>query len=201
MNAVVFHEHGGPGKLQYQEMPMPTIGVDEVLVRVKACALNHLDIWIRQGSPAYPMPLPHILGSDISGVVHQIGSHVEGVAEGERVYVAPGVGCGRCEHCWAGRDNMCRSYGLIGAMCHGGYAEYVKVPARNVFPIPGALSFEQAAAFPSGVCHCLAYVVRVGRCAARRRRLDHGGWQRGGAHGNPDGQACRRPCADHRRER
>lgn len=63
MNAVVFHEHGGPGKLQYQEMPMPTIGVDEVLVRVKACALNHLDIWIRQGSPAYPMPLPHILGS------------------------------------------------------------------------------------------------------------------------------------------
>jgi len=92
MNAVVFHEHGGPGKLQYQEMPMPTIGVDEVLVRVKACALNHLDIWIRQGSPAYPMPLPHILGSDISGVVHQIGSHVEGVAEGERVYVAPGVG-------------------------------------------------------------------------------------------------------------
>jgi NADPH:quinone reductase-like Zn-dependent oxidoreductase len=148
MNAVVFHEHGGPGKLQYQEMPMPTIGVDEVLVRVKACALNHLDIWIRQGSPAYPMPLPHILGSDISGVVHQIGSHVEGVAEGERVYVSPGVGCGRCEHCWAGRDNMCRSYGLIGAMCHGGYAEYVKVPARNVFPIPGALSFEQAAAFP-----------------------------------------------------
>ncbi|MCS6288513.1 MAG: zinc-binding dehydrogenase [Nitrospira sp.] len=148
MNAVVFHEHGGPGKLQYQEMPMPTIGVDEVLVRVKACALNHLDIWIRQGSPAYPMPLPHILGSDISGVVHQIGSHVEGIAEGERVYVSPGVGCGHCEHCWAGRDNMCRSYGLIGAMCHGGYAEYVKVPARNVFPIPGALSFEQAAAFP-----------------------------------------------------
>lgn len=94
------------------------------------------------------MPLPHILGSDISGVVHQIGSHVEGVAEGERVYVSPGVGCGRCEHCWAGRDNMCRSYGLIGAMCHGGYAEYVKVPARNVFPVPGALSFEQAAAFP-----------------------------------------------------
>ena len=148
MNAVVFHEHGGPGKLQYQEMLMPTIGVDEVLVQVKACALNHLDIWIRQGSPAYPMPLPHILGSDIAGVVHQIGSHVEGVAVGERIYVSPGVGCGKCEQCLAGRDNMCRSYGLIGAMCHGGYADYVKVPARNVRPIPGALSFEQAAAFP-----------------------------------------------------
>lgn len=127
---------------------MPTIGVDEVLVQVKACALNHLDIWIRQGSPAYPMPLPHILGSDIAGVVHQIGSHVEGVAVGERIYVSPGVGCGKCEQCLAGRDNMCRSYGLIGAMCHGGYADYVKVSARNVHPIPGALSFEQAAAFP-----------------------------------------------------
>ena len=148
MNAVVFHEHGGPGKLQYQEMPAPTIGPNEVLVRVKACALNHLDIWIRQGSPAYPMPLPHISGSDVAGTVQQIGSQVEGVAEGERVYVSPGVGCGHCEQCLAGRDNMCRSYGLIGAMCHGGYAEYVKVPARNVFPIPGALTFEQAAAFP-----------------------------------------------------
>jgi NADPH:quinone reductase-like Zn-dependent oxidoreductase len=148
MNAVVFHEHGGPGKLQYQEMPAPTLGQNEVLVRVKACALNHLDVWIRQGSPAYPMPLPHISGSDIAGVVDKIGSQVEGVVEGERVYVSPGVGCGNCEQCFAGRDNMCRSYGLIGAMCHGGYAEYVKVPARNVFPIPGTLTFEQAAAFP-----------------------------------------------------
>ena len=148
MNAVVFHEHGGPGKLQYQEMPAPTLGQHEVLVRVKACALNHLDIWIRQGSPAYPMPLPHISGSDIAGVVERIGSQVEGVSEGERVFVSPGVGCGRCEQCFAGRDNMCRSYGLIGAMCHGGYAEYVKVPTRNVFPIPGTLTFEQAAAFP-----------------------------------------------------
>ncbi len=148
MNAVVFHEHGGPGKLQYQDMPAPTLGQNEVLIRVKACALNHLDIWIRQGSPAYPMPLPHIPGSDIAGMVERIGSQVEGVAEGERVYVSPGVGCGRCEQCFAGRDNMCRAYGLIGAMCHGGYAEYVKVPARNVFPIPGTLTFEQAAAFP-----------------------------------------------------
>ena len=74
MNAVVFHEHGGPGKLQYQEVPAPTLGPDEVLVRVKACALNHLDIWIRQGSPAYPMPLPHISGSDIAGVVEQLST-------------------------------------------------------------------------------------------------------------------------------
>ena len=120
MNAVVFHEHGGPGKLQYQEVVTPTPGQNEVLVRVKACALNHLDIWIRQGSPAYPMPLPHISGSDIAGVVDQVGSQVEGVTKGERVFISPGVGCGRCEQCVAGRDNMCRSYGLIGAMCAGG---------------------------------------------------------------------------------
>ncbi|HET9962664.1 MAG TPA: zinc-binding dehydrogenase [Nitrospiraceae bacterium] len=148
MKAVVFHEHGGPGKLQYQNMPSPTVGADDVLVRVKACALNHLDVWIRQGNPAYPMPLPHISGSDIAGIVEQVGSHVQGIAGGQRVYVSPGVSCGRCEHCLAGRDNMCRSYGLIGAMCHGGYAEYVTVPAPNVFSIPGNLSFEQAAAFP-----------------------------------------------------
>lgn len=148
MNAVVFHEHGGPGKLQYQEMPTPTIDPHEVLVRVKACALNHLDVWIRQGSPAYPMPLPHISGSDIAGIVEQVGDHAAQAAVGDRVYVSPGVGCGHCEHCLAGQDNRCRAYGLIGAMCHGGYAEYVKVPARSVFPIPGDLSFEQAAAFP-----------------------------------------------------
>ena len=148
MNAVVFHEHGGPGKLQYQEVPAPTLGPDEVLVRVKACALNHLDIWIRQGSPAYPMPLPHISGSDIAGVVEQVGAQADGVAVGERVFISPGIGCGQCEQCLAGRDNMCRSYGLVGAMCPGGYAEYVKVPARNAVPIPGALTFEQAAAFP-----------------------------------------------------
>ncbi|MFO0730237.1 MAG: zinc-binding dehydrogenase [Nitrospiraceae bacterium] len=148
MNAVVFHEHGGPGKLQYQSMPDPVVGADEVLVRVKACALNHLDLWIRQGSPAYPMPLPHVSGSDIAGIIEQVGSQVRDVAVGERVFVSPGVSCGRCEQCLAGEDNRCRSYGLIGAMCHGGYAELVKVPARNVFPIPGSLSFEQAAAFP-----------------------------------------------------
>ena len=118
------------------------------LVRVKACALNHLDIWIRQGNPAYPMPLPHVLGSDVAGIVEQVGNQVEGVTVGQRVFVSPGISCWKCEQCLAGRDNMCRSYGLVGAMTHGGYAEYVKVPFRNVLPIPENLSFEQAAAFP-----------------------------------------------------
>jgi len=94
------------------------------------------------------MPFPHVLGSDVAGIVEQVGNRVEGVTVGQRVFVSPGISCWKCEQCLAGRDNMCRSYGLVGAMTHGGYAEYVKVPFRNVLPIPENLSFEQAAAFP-----------------------------------------------------
>jgi 2-desacetyl-2-hydroxyethyl bacteriochlorophyllide A dehydrogenase len=148
MKAVLFRAHGGPDKLSYEDLPTPTFGPEDVLVRVKACALNHLDIWIRQGNPAYPMPLPHVLGSDVAGIVEQVGAQVDSVAVGQRVFVSPGISCWKCEQCLAGRDNMCRSYGLVGAMTHGGYAEYVKVPFRNVLPIPENLSFEQAAAFP-----------------------------------------------------
>ncbi|MBH0188199.1 MAG: zinc-binding dehydrogenase [Nitrospira sp.] len=120
----------------------------EVLVRVKACALNHLDIWIRQGNPAYPIPLPHVSGSDIAGVVERVGAQVEGVTVGARVSVSPGLSCWKCENCLAGRDNFCSTFGIIGAKTHGGYAEYVKVPFRNVLPMPENLTFEQAAAFP-----------------------------------------------------
>jgi len=148
MKAVLFRAHGGPVNLSYEDLPTPTIGSEDVLIRVKACALNHLDIWIRQGNPAYPMPLPHVSGSDVAGIVEQVGNRVEGVTAGQRVFVSPGISCWKCEQCLAGRDNMCRSYGLVGAMTHGGYAEYVKVPFRNVLPIPENLSFEQAAAFP-----------------------------------------------------
>lgn len=148
MNAVVFKEHGGPEKLTFEDLPTPTIGTGEVLVRVKACALNHLDIWIRQGNPAYPIPLPHVSGSDVAGVVEQIGAQVEGVTVGARVVVSPGLSCWKCENCLAGRDNFCSTFGIVGAKTHGGYAEYVKVPFLNILPIPENLAFEQAAAFP-----------------------------------------------------
>jgi NADPH:quinone reductase-like Zn-dependent oxidoreductase len=148
MKAVVFKEHGGPEKLTVEDLPTPTIGTGEVLVRVKACALNHLDIWIRQGNPAYPIPLPHVSGSDIAGVVEQVGAQVEGVTVGARVVVSPGLSCWKCENCLAGRDNFCSTFGIVGAKTYGGYAEYVKVPFRNVLPMPENLPFEQAAAFP-----------------------------------------------------
>ena len=148
MKAVLFRAHGGPDKLSYEDLPMPTIGPDEVLIKVKACALNHLDIWIRQGNPAYPMPMPHVSGSDVAGIVEQVGAQADHVTVGQRVFVSPGISCWKCEPCLAGRDNFCKSYSLLGAMMHGGYAEYVKVPFRNVLPMPENLSFEQAAAFP-----------------------------------------------------
>lgn len=148
MKAVLFREHGGPETLSYEDLPEPTIGPEDVRVRVKACALNHLDIWIRQGNPAYPIPLPHVPGSDAAGIVEQVGGQVDSVTVGQRVFVSPGISCWKCEQCLAGRDNICRSYGLVGAKTHGAYAEYLKVPFRNVLPIPENLSFEQAAAFP-----------------------------------------------------
>jgi 2-desacetyl-2-hydroxyethyl bacteriochlorophyllide A dehydrogenase len=148
MKAVIFREHGGTHKLSYEDFPTPTIGPGDVLIRAKACALNHLDIWVREGNPAYPLVLPHVLGSDVAGIVEEVGSHVEGVTVGQRVFVSPGMSCWHCNACLAGRDNFCRTYGVLGAVVHGGYAEYVKVPFRNVLPIPGDLSFEKAAAFP-----------------------------------------------------
>lgn len=148
MKAVVFRQHGGPVVLEYLDFETPSPQPHEVLVRVKACALNHLDIWIRQGIPAYPMMLPHISGSDIAGVVEQVGSQVQDVTVGAKVFVSPGISCWRCEACLAGRDNFCKSYSVIGALHKGGYAEYVILPARNAIPLPENLTFEQGAAFP-----------------------------------------------------
>lgn len=148
MKAVVFHEHGGPEKLQYEDRPDPKVKPDEVLVRVKACALNHLDIWVRQGIPAYQIALPHISGSDVAGQIERVGSKVKDVKVGQKVFVWPGLNCGTCDECKAGRDNLCPTFGVFGAKTDGGYAEFVAVPARNVIAIPGSLTFEQAAAFP-----------------------------------------------------
>ena len=115
MKAVVFHEHGGPERLRYEDRPDPKIEQDEVLVRVKACALNHLDIWIRQGVPGYPLSLPHISGSDVAGVVEQVGTKVANLAVGDRVYVSPGLSCWQCKWCRSGRDNLCVSFKILGA--------------------------------------------------------------------------------------
>jgi len=148
MKAVRFHEHGGLDVLKYEDAPEPEIQPDEVLVKVKACALNHLDLWLRDGVRAWKLPMPHTVGSDISGEVAQVGRLVTRVKTGDPVLLAPGIGCGQCEACWKGLDSACRSYTLFGALVDGGYAEYVKSPAANVIPIPGDLNFDEAAAVP-----------------------------------------------------
>jgi NADPH:quinone reductase-like Zn-dependent oxidoreductase len=147
MKAVRFHEHGGPGVLRYVEAPEPELAPGEVLVRVRACALNHLDIWARQGLRRVPIPMPHISGSDVAGEV--IASAAPDVSIGRRVMLQPGVSCGRCTECLSGRDNECPRYEVLGYRNHaGGYAQLVKVPVQNLVPIPEEIDFVHAAAFP-----------------------------------------------------
>lgn len=148
MKAVVLHRHGGPGVLEALELPQPKIRADEVLVRVRAVALNHLDLWIRKGLPHLKLAYPHILGSDIAGEVVEVGDLVEGVALGQRVLLHPALSCGRCECCSEGRDNLCPRYRILGENVSGGYAEYLAVPARNLLPFPQNLDFVQAACLP-----------------------------------------------------
>src|SRR2546428_6382444 len=120
MKAVLFRAHGGPDKLSYEDLPTPAIGREDVLVRVKACALNHIDNWIRQGNPAYPMQLPHVLGSDAAGIVEQVGNRVEGFTTGQRVFVSPGISCWKGEQCLAGGGKIFRPCGVVGGVTHGG---------------------------------------------------------------------------------
>jgi NADPH:quinone reductase-like Zn-dependent oxidoreductase len=148
MKAVIFNQHGGPEVLQLAEVSDPQIKSNEVLIEVRACALNHLDVWVRSGLPGIKIPLPHILGNDIAGVVREVGNLVTWVKPGDEVMVQPGVSCGHCAECLAGRDNMCDEYDIIGSRRDGGYAELVAVPGANVIPKPKSLSWPEAAALP-----------------------------------------------------
>jgi NADPH:quinone reductase-like Zn-dependent oxidoreductase len=148
VKACVVSRHGGPEVLEWTERPDPAPGPGEVSVRVRACALNHLDLWLRNGVPGHRFPLPLVPGSEVAGDVAALGPGVEGLAEGQACLVAPGVACGRCERCAAGDDHLCPLYGLLGEHRDGGYAELVTVPSRNVLPLPRGLSYVEAAATP-----------------------------------------------------
>ena len=149
MKAVLLEAFGGPENLHFTDHDDPKPGPGEALVRVRACALNHLDLWVRDGIPAYKIGLPHILGCDVAGEVVLYGPGASGPKPGSRVVVCPGKSCGRCLACLSGQDNRCKEYGIIGAQGGpGGYAELVAVPAHNLFPIPPGMSDEAAASFP-----------------------------------------------------
>ena len=146
MNAVRFHAHGGPDVLRYEVADDPIPGPGEALVRVRACALNHLDLWQRRGMERVKIGFPHISGADVAGEV--VSSPDGEFPTGRRVMLQPGLSCGRCVACLDGRDNECPAYDVLGYRSDGGYAEIVKVPVQNLIAIPDAIGFVEAAAFP-----------------------------------------------------
>jgi len=148
MKAIVFHQHGAPDVLKFEDAPEPSLRGNDVLVRVKACALNHLDLWVRRGLPNVPIPLPHIPGSDIAGEIAKIGADVTSVRVGQKTVLAPLVSCGKCSACRAGLDNHCRQATNLGYMIDGGCAEFVRAPEVNCLPYPENLKWEEAAAVP-----------------------------------------------------
>lgn len=145
MSAMVLHQHGGPEVLTWHTMPRPEPGPGAVRIAVAAVALNHLDLWVRRGGPAFRLQYPHRLGSDIAGVVDAVGAGVTGIEPGQKAVVQPGLSCGVCAACLGGRDNLCRHYRILGENAQGGYAQYLVVPAANVAPYPERLDFPQAA--------------------------------------------------------
>jgi len=163
MKAVFFRKHGGNEVLEYGERPDPTPGPGEVVVAIAAAAMNHLDIFVRNGVPH--VPLPQIPGADGSGVVHEIGEGVAGLAPGDRVLVQPGLFDGVCEFCRSGEQSLCVKFRIVGEHVPGTFAEKALVPARNLFPIPAKISFEQAAAF--SLTYQTAWRLIVGRGEVR----------------------------------
>jgi NADPH:quinone reductase-like Zn-dependent oxidoreductase len=163
MKAVRIHQFGGPEVLVYEDIPDPQPRKDEVLVRVKACSLNHLDVWVRKGLPG--VKLPHILGSDIAGEVASLGEYVTAFKPGQRVLISPMHYCGHCAKCVAGLQNQCREFTVLGNGVDGGNCELIAVHPADVIPIPDSLDFDQAASVP--LVFLTAWHMLVGRAGVR----------------------------------
>ena len=163
MKAVRIHQFGGPEVLMYEDILDPQPRKDQLLVRVKACALNHLDVWVRKGLPG--VKLPHILGSDIAGEIVEIGEYVTGFTAGQRVLIAPIHYCGHCVKCAAGVQNQCREFTVVGNAVDGGNCELIAAHAADVISIPDSLDFNQASSVP--LVFLTAWHMLVGLAAVR----------------------------------
>jgi NADPH:quinone reductase-like Zn-dependent oxidoreductase len=156
-----FDRHGGPEVLALRDLPEPVPGPGEALVVVKACGINHLDLWVREGLRGVEIQMPHVLGNDVVGVIAAVGAGVRHVKPGDKTLVNPTLSCGTCAACASGDDNLCREYDVIGRKRNGGYAEKVAVPAVNCLPYPENLRWEEAAAVP--LVFLTAWHMLVGR--------------------------------------
>jgi len=160
MKAVRIHEFGGPEVLTFEDVPDPQLRKDQVLVKVKACALNHLDLFIRKGLPG--VKLPHINGSDVSGDIIEVGEYITDLKPGQRVLLTPMTFCNYCPACTAGQQNFCPQFTVLGYMNDGGNAEYIAVQRVNVLPIPAELTYDEAASVP--LVFVTAWHMLVSRC-------------------------------------
>jgi NADPH:quinone reductase-like Zn-dependent oxidoreductase len=166
MKAVRFHQHGDASVLRYEDTADPAPRPGGVVVRVRACAMNHLDLWQRRGLERVAIPLPHISGAEVAGEILAVGDGVSDWGVGDRVMVQPGLSCGHCEACLSGRDNFCPKYDVLGYMSDGGYAERVAVPAVNLIRLPASIAWEAGAAFP------LAFLTAWHMLFTRARLID-----------------------------
>jgi NADPH:quinone reductase-like Zn-dependent oxidoreductase len=165
MKAAAIRAHGGPEVVNVEELPDPSPGPGEVVVHVKAAAVNHLDLWVCRGWAGLKLTFPHVLGSDAAGVVESVGAGVATPRAGDEVVVNPALGCGRCERCRAGHENLCLRFSILGEHVSGGQAERLAIRAENVLPKPANLSFEEAAAVP--LTFLTAWHALVGRAGLR----------------------------------
>ena len=200
MKAVVFHEHGGPEVLRYEDAKDPVAGRSDVLIDVKATSVNHIDLFLRRGMPGVKVPLPKIEGCDASGIVREIGADVKGLTIGQRVTINPGISCGHCEFCAAGFGSQCTTYSMVGEHLDGAYAEIVKVPAHVVLPIPDTLSFEEAAAAPLVFLTAWSMLIGKRKDSSRRRCTHFRCRSRSRDGGNSDREACGMPGHRHRKQ-
>jgi NADPH:quinone reductase-like Zn-dependent oxidoreductase len=146
MKTVLFHEHGGPEVLEYADFPTPEPALGEVLVKLEAAALNRMDLWVRNGWPGLKLKYPHIPGADGAGQIAFLGEGVTRWKVGDRVVINANLGCGYCAFCRAGQDNRCQGWHLLGETVRGTYAEYVAVPAQQLYPLPEKADAHEAAA-------------------------------------------------------
>jgi len=146
MKAVRIHQHGGIDVLKYENIPIPKITENQCLVKIKAAALNHLDIWVRKGFPGIPLPM--IMGSDGAGIVEKIGTNISDFSTGDKVLIQPLTYCGTCRWCKQNKENYCEKWGIFGENQDGTQCEYMAINANHLRIIPEGMSFEEAAAFP-----------------------------------------------------